>query len=100
MAVDGDGLRHAGAQPPQVGDGEPDRPQGCRAGMGDAPGRDEHRIVAAADRQRIARVPGAADLVEDAVGEVVAHVSAMIFVSSAISSCGQVMCGLWLASIS
>ena len=46
------------------------------------------------------RALGAAELGQDRVGEVRAHVSAMILVSVAIRSCGQVMCGLWLASIS
>ena len=100
MAVDGHALRLAGPEPPQVGDREADGAQRRRSGGRDAPGRDEHRIVAAGDGERVVAALGAAELGEDRVGEVRAHVSAMILVSIVISSCGQVMCGLWLASIS
>ena len=100
MAVDIDGLRLAGPQPPQIGDGETHRAQRSRPGMGDAPGRFEHRIVAAGDGERIVATLRPAELAQDRVGEIRAHLSAMILVSSAIRSCGQVMCGLWLASIS
>ena len=100
MTIDRHALRLAGPQPPQVGDREADRAQRRRARRRDAPWCEEHRILAAGDGERIVAAFGAAELGEDRVGEVRAHVSAMILLSVAIRSCGQVMCGLWLASIS
>ena len=100
MTIDRHALRLAGPEPPQVGDREADRAQRRRARRRDAPRCEEHRILAAGDGERIVAAFGAAKLGKDRVGEVRAHVSAMILVSVAIRSCGQVMCGLWLASIS
>ena len=100
MAVDADGLRLAGPEAPQIGDGETHRAQRRRPGMADAPGRLEHRIVAAGDGERIVGALAATELAQDRVGEIRAHLPAMIVSSSAISTSGQVMCGLWLASIS
>ena len=42
----------------------------------------------------------ATELAQDVVREGLAHFAAMIWVSNFISTSGQVMCGLWLASIS
>ena len=70
----------------------------------DAPWRREDRIVAAGEGERIVGAPGAAELAKDVVRQALAHLSVQVFgmirVSSAISTSGQVMCGLWLASIS
>jgi hypothetical protein len=100
MAIDGDGLRLAGAQPPQVGGGEAHGAQRRRARARDAPGRDEHRVFAAGQRQRIVRALLAAELAQHVVGKALGHLPLMISVKRDISTSGQVMCGLWLASIS
>ena len=100
VAVDADGLRLAGPEPPQIGDRETDRAQRRRPGLGDAPGRHEHRIVAAGEGERIVGALVPPELAQDRVGEIRAHLSAMIVLSRVIRTCGQVMCGLWLASIS
>ena len=70
MTVDRHGLRLAGLEPPQVGEGEPDRAQRRRAGAGDAPRRDEHRVFAAGEGQRIVGALGPVELAQDVVGEV------------------------------
>ena len=99
--VDRDRLGPAGLQPPQVGDGETDGAQSRGAGGADAPRGLEHRIVAPRDREPVVGARGASELAQDRIGQVGVHLlPAMIFVSRAMNSFGQVMCGLWLVSSS
>ena len=99
--VDRDRLRPAGLQPPQVGDREADGAQRGRAGGADAPWGLEHRIVVPGDREPVVGAGAASKLAQDRIGQVGVHLPpAMILVSSAMNSFGQVMCGLWLVSSS
>ena len=101
VEIDRDRLRLAGLQPPQVGDGEAHGAQRRGTGRANAPRRLEDRIAVAGDREPVVRPFGAAELAQDRMGEVGVHFPpAMILVSSAMNSFGQVMCGLWLVSSS
>ena len=101
VEIDVDRLRLAGPEPPQVGDGEAYGAQRRGAGRADTPRSLEDRIAVAGDREPVVRPFGTAELAQDRMGEVGVHFPpAMILVSSAMNSFGQVMCGLWLVSSS
>ena len=99
--VDRDLLGPAGLQPPQIGDREADGTQRRGAGGADAPRRLEHRIAVPGEGEPVVGTRAASQLAQDGIGQVVVHLPpAMILVSRAMNSFGQVMCGLWLVSSS
>ena len=99
MAVDRHGLRLAGIEPPQVGHREADGAQRRRSARPTRHG-EAKRVLAVAEAEQIVGALLAAEQAQYVVGKSLAHLPAMISVSSVISTSGQVMCGLWLASIS